>query len=124
MRVADLVGAQLDYWVARALGFESVRALETGSDLCIIECDGYQTKEWKPSMDWEQAGPIIARERITIVASSEEWTACYTNGSVSLDLDATATLQQEGPTPLIAAMRAYVASRCGEEVEDAPRNAG
>ena len=68
-----------------------------------------------PSTDWAQGGPIIEREGISpafnpsmIYERDARWKAfdCSTDGG-----------HQFGPTPLVAAMRCYVASRLGEEVE-------
>lgn len=57
---------------------------------------------------WAQGGPIIERECIDIRFGGEDlWEAA---------MDAQ-TLTAPGPTPLIAAMRCFVASRLGDEVE-------
>ena len=61
------------------------------------------------STDWAQGGPIIEREHI-----STEWSSpwdCWT----AQDLR-NAAFSFTGPTPLIAAMRSYVASKFGDEV--------
>ncbi len=67
---------------------------------------------WWPqhSTDWAQGGPIIERERIVLG---------YLNG-----LSCATTFEDDkhqcmefGPTPLIAAMRCYVASKLGAEVD-------
>jgi hypothetical protein len=66
------------------------------------------------SIDWAQGGPIIEREKIgfwayTLDEEGNEnpgWYAETFAGSVAT-----------GPTPLIAAMRCYVASKLGDEVE-------
>ena len=56
-------------------------------------------------LDWPQGGPIIEREDIDLMkVSTKQWRAdcgpaCY------------------GKTPLVAAMRAYVMKRLGDEVE-------
>lgn len=73
--------------------------------------------DWAGS--WKDGGPIIERERITLEwrdreewwnneqVSGPRWVAGAPGGSPA----------QLGPDPLIAAMRAYIASRFGEEVE-------
>jgi hypothetical protein len=68
------------------------------------------TNAYKPSEDWAQGGPIIERERIELVAVElgEEWIARDYWKEFA---------EQSGPTPLVAAMRCYVASKLGEEVE-------
>lgn len=71
--------------------------------------------EWirQPSTAWEHGGPIIERERMAVDYLDEEWhawspTARKFNGDRS---------DASGPTLLIAAMRAYVASKFGESIE-------
>lgn len=68
---------------------------------------------YTPSTDWSQGGPIIERERISIrpdVASPliRAFVIRPPNGL---------SHRYVGPTPLIAAMRCYVASKLGDEVE-------
>lgn len=64
------------------------------------------TKTEAYSTLWAQGGPIIERERITISDALDQWVAGLKG-----------TLSWFGPTPLIAAMRCYVASKLGGEVE-------
>ena len=78
------------------------------------------SKSWAqgftPSTDWAHAGPIIERERITLRTNAcvpGHWAAYIDFGSSSTAVKA----RQSGPTPLIAAMRCYVASMFGDEVE-------
>jgi len=71
--------------------------------------------------DWAQGGPIIERKHIhigprtygpaTVIMNS--WRAI-----IGFDPDGGEHLfEQDGPTPLIAAMRVYVVSELGEEVD-------
>ena len=69
----------------------------------------------KYSSDWSQGGPIIEREKITLVSgtftyfdTSEPYVAHIYQGK---DIFA------YGDTPLIAAMRCYVASKLGDTVD-------
>ncbi len=63
---------------------------------------------FQPSEDWARGGPIIEREKITPHADTDEWIAqAWGPGNFN----------QAGPTPLIAAMRCFVASKLGPEVE-------
>jgi hypothetical protein len=55
---------------------------------------------------WEHGGPIIEREKIAIDFDGAAWCAS----------DNHKPLANYGPTPLIAAMRCYVASKLGEDV--------
>lgn len=115
MKVAELEGVMLDLWVARAMGYSSVGALERESNLCVVAGDGFQVKDWNPSADWEQGGPIIEREHIDLRYSYSlgEWDAKINDLAWEDCSDF-----ETGSTPLQAAMRAYVASKFGNEVPD------
>ncbi len=69
---------------------------------------------YNPSGDWMQGGPIIEREGISIVREGDagNWVASVYNYA-----EADWHLHTEGRTPLEAAMRCYVASKLGDEVE-------
>ncbi|MDP9123513.1 MAG: DUF2591 domain-containing protein [Pseudomonadota bacterium] len=69
--------------------------------------------EWirQPSTAWEHGGPIIERERIALEFLDGEWCA-WAPGPQRADGG-----DGSGETPLVAAMRAYVASRFGETVD-------
>ena len=74
--------------------------------------------KFSPSTKWEQGGPIIERERMTLNYENIDGTgqskAYYLSTLFDDDLEGWG---QCGPTPLIAAMRCYVASKLGDEVE-------
>jgi hypothetical protein len=63
---------------------------------------------FSPSELWAQGGPIIERDRIAIdpYVTHSQWGA-----------NKDGAFYRDGPTPLIAAMRCYVASKLGDEVE-------
>jgi len=66
------------------------------------------------STQWASGGPIIERERLGIMAIETNWIAKHPYKTQ----DAHGTgLRTIGPTPLIAAMRCYVASKLGDEVD-------
>ena len=65
---------------------------------------------YSPSINWSQGGPIIEREKINL-----EWSRLW-DGWLAPDKRNAAT-SFLGPTPLIAAMRCYVASKLGDEVD-------
>lgn len=68
------------------------------------------------STDWAQGGPIIEREKIDCVADpngKDVWMGQF----YATRLSGEKVIRAYGPTPLIAAMRCYVASKLGEEVE-------
>lgn len=64
------------------------------------------------STDWSQGGPIIAREKI----DTEHWKGVWAANMYS-EVTSQHTAQSTGTTPLIAAMRCYVASKLGDSVE-------
>jgi len=69
------------------------------------------------STHWSDAGPIIEREEIGIkrnapCSEGRQWEA-----SGSITAKGAGYRFAYGPTPLIAAMRCYVASKLGHEVE-------
>jgi len=74
----------------------------------------YVYLDYAPSNDWSQGGPIIEREGISIVQEGDaaEWVASMYDYAAD-DWH----LHTAGHTPLIAAMRCYVASKLGDEVE-------
>jgi hypothetical protein len=70
------------------------------------KCEGYPEHHY--SADWAHGGPIIEREKIELFIRDEKWFA-YSSNSTPEDF--------YGETPLIAAMRCYVASVLGDEIE-------
>lgn len=117
-KVSELEGALLDAAVAKAEGYAS--AFDVPIEVCGPDTSG-GAKWWHPSEDWEQGGPIIERERINVVVlRPDEWWAEPASESFQSLEGVTVCAGgkgQPGPTPLLAAMRAFVASRFGEEVE-------
>jgi hypothetical protein len=104
MKTSELTGAALDWAVAKCMGI----SVEYGL-----------TDDERFSTNWAQGGPIIEREGIHLLCDDRvlNWTASavqtYAN---SRRLVGWRTLAY-GPTPLIAAMRCFVASRLGDEVD-------
>ncbi len=109
MKVSELTGPALDWAVAKAEGWEINHHAEGGWFLSNdIETMPDETLP-EFSTDWAEGGPIIEREKIELVPKgSEHWDAfCSPDDHTP----------SEGPTPLIAAMRCYVASKLGDEVD-------
>lgn len=65
------------------------------------------------STNWAQGGPVIEREKIQLLPSITKCEQPWHSSNPANDY----VSHQYGPTPLIAAMRCFVASRLGEEVE-------
>jgi hypothetical protein len=71
---------------------------------------------WDYSTNWAKGGPIIERERMDI----ECWDFHSMPWKASMwwdDESSSGDIQMYGTTPLIAAMRCYVSSKLGDEVE-------
>ena len=126
-KVSELEGALLDAAVAKAEGWErgvydqlDDWARPDPSGMWWIERGKFLIREldrWHPSESWAHAGPIIERERIEVSPMPGRW--CATPPGPPADDGAGWHLHRHsyGDTPLIAAMRAYVASRFGDEVD-------
>jgi len=73
------------------------------------EPQSYTYVWWSPSRIWSQGGPIIAREKIGLDPFGTTWIAHPSYMPIQPNVS--------GPTPLIAAMRCYVASKLGDVVD-------
>lgn len=126
-KVSELEGALLDAAVAKALGHRDLQ-LKNGEWRSRTE-DGELSPIVAFSEDWAVGGPILEREEISTYFQCDWWVAGYRihaeNGryySEETGSDA-ASIEFYGATgastdaPLVAAMRALVASRFGDEVD-------
>jgi hypothetical protein len=148
-KTSELTGAALDWAVAKCEG----EVTEFGSDgitfgfklngkLKVFARGWAPSMSWCPSTDWAQSGPIIDRERITVVCAEGDYNRskagtpdCYDTywvadkgrqtsdtvyGPQGDDWGRQFQIEADcitGPTPLIAGMRCYVASKLGDEVD-------
>jgi len=122
MKTSELTGAALDWAVAKCEGREDpiYRFAPDPEDKEFDPDEDYskyfyisgpdRQGPYNPSTDWSQGGPIIEREWVDLHCVNDSlWEAeCPAVGGLAM---------QNGPTPLIAAMRCYVASKLGEEVD-------
>lgn len=119
IKTSDLIGPALDWAVATCEGFSP---FTDGISWIVNDRDKYRPLP-AYSTDWARGGPIIEREEIilglafqwsiTDVApiQPKEWVArVHKNGSLTEPA-------LHGRTPLIAVMRALVASRLSDEVD-------
>jgi hypothetical protein len=114
IKTSDLQGAALDWAVASICGYTNLRFhREPPLDGGWIMTPPRKAwgpvllAEFSPSTDWAAGGPIIERERIRLDPRGL-WCAAH---------DSHEFTWESGTTPLIAAMRCYVASKMGSEVE-------
>ena len=122
MKTNELTGAALDWAVAKCEGHES---------RCpwLLEKEGYAAwqsyeEAWgnplpNYSTNWAQGGPIIEREFLELrpgsFVGSKEFPRIF--AAWAQNQRGGKTISGTGPTQLIAAMRCYVASKLGDEVE-------
>jgi hypothetical protein len=99
MRTSELTGAALDWAVAKCEGHTDSKDFAWYYD---------RRNTFNFSTNWAQGGPIIEREGIELTCT-DEWKAFMPFQSNPCD--------EDGPTPLIAAMRCYVASKLGDDME-------
>jgi len=116
-RVAELEGAQLDWAVATASGYKLVMksAVYAGEWKTPIGRMIFAPL-FKPSTDWKVGGPIIERKGIAMRPHVQE-NGVITSWRAGFRWPVRDTADVLGDTPLIAAMRAFVASKLGDEVE-------
>jgi len=108
MKTSELTGAALDWAVAKCKGKK------------VAVCKNRRLWEWRGHgetwgdevnyLTWNRGGPIIERERLSVVCQQGHppfWSAGCPR----------AVYKGYGPTPLVAAMRCYVASKLGDEVD-------
>jgi len=109
MKTSELTGPALDWAVAKCEGWV---AGTNDDDLVsfVLESSSDEMHFW-PSTDWAQGGPIIERERIRIDCP---WNPGPFEATCKID---GVTAWVEGDTVLTAAMRVYVASKLGDEVD-------
>lgn len=127
VKTADLTGAALDWAVAKCEGYRDANdpAEHEGEDetLCVYNWafmrEPRVAARWlvdlQYSTNWAQGGPIIERERIILIPQSNLRGEQLPIWSASVNLYPGPSWA--GPTPLVAAMRCFVASKLGDEVD-------
>ena len=117
IKTSELEGAALDLAVGIAINGKSIM-----TDIYGVHILGRsiwrEVEEGRicPSTDWSQGGPLID-ELVTVLVDSNlggEWYAECSTNMHGRPLD---EFDGKGPSALIAAMRAIVASEIGDEVD-------
>ena len=121
MKTSELQGAALDWAVASIEKLPmDLLVWEYGLPVVKRTLLGHtDTLRCEFSTNWSQGGPIIEREGIAIDCERsdeciEGWIAALIHEDKKYD--GIMRTEGNGPTPLIAAMRCYVASKLGDEV--------
>jgi hypothetical protein len=106
----ELTGPALDWAVAKCAGREIDgfgRYGVVGWELDALTGDKEACCLFTPSTHWTQGGPIIERE----------WISIWQVGKNYWKADLSGLCSNDGPTPLIAAMRCYCYAKLGEYVD-------
>lgn len=135
IKTSEATGAALDWAACMALGMkpEDIYISKLGRHVSLYrrmrdedgKLDGtYMTgPDLLFSRKWESGGPIIERERIVfdyynhICDGDDQVHARLSRAKLKPDKSASWYAPKRGPTVLVAAMRCYVASRLGDEVD-------
>lgn len=113
IKTSDLTLLALDWAVAECEGMDiEIRpAGACGRPLYVLAAEAGRTPwTWTPTTSWHQAGPIIEREGICLWSEGYDWEAKIQTGPGEW-------LTEWDTSPLVAAMRCYVASKLGDEVD-------
>lgn len=120
MKTSELTGHVLDRAVAKCLGsiwpewynFPKNGLFQFKQDMDGVVCLP-SGKPFVPSIKWKHGGPIIEEKGIELRKKGLHlWIA-----TIDLNEGDTMTECQFGPTQLIAAMRCFVASMLGHEID-------
>lgn len=121
-KTAELIGAALDWAIAtaqeRIIGFDPMGFSPKGPNggFWVWEDHDNDHQEiyhrsigysYSPSTSWAQGGPIVESEKTEFDFDEDEQTFRAYDGVHGA----------HGPTHLIAAMRCYVASKLGDEID-------
>lgn len=107
MKTSELEGEALALAVAKAMGFPD--GIPTSLLGVEVSGWGHRANEWRPDVRWDQGGLIIEMEGICLRRGHSGWWIANT-----LDVNDDEHFMSIAPTPLIAAMRAFVASKMGD----------
>ena len=119
IKTSELQGAALDWAVAKCEGYTDLHKIagrmphepQLGIWPPRKEYGAVDLWELSFSTDWSQGGPIIEREQLNLSClGNNKWEVWPNYGMND-------TTYCKGPTPLIAAMRCYVAGMLGDEIE-------
>ena len=116
IKTSELTGIALDLAVGWSLGGTNLMYDTVGTWWITIDGkDRALSKSWAqaftPSTNWAHAGPIIEREKIGLNFDDGVWSAYHPR------IRPKSRWWRNGTTPLSAAMRAFVASKLGNDVD-------
>lgn len=122
IKTQDLIGAALDWAVATCQGYKNLRVGVFSGVMIMdpprVEYGAVELSDLCYCADWAQGGPIIdcLFKQGLRLHTAEYMTGVHNKELLVASLDSPNGFWF-GPTPLVAAMRCYVASELGDEVE-------
>ena len=131
IKTSELSGIALDYAVAlceggTGLNFDTVASwwITIAGREVTFSKGWSDSQRFRPSHEWAHGGPIIERQSICVLPPTVRrigkerhafaidcWRAMVSAGEDEL------AIHGRGSTPLLAALRCYVASKLGDEIE-------
>lgn len=108
--IESLTDAELNGAVAQVLNASWRLDEVDGLTVCRSPAEGGPV--FAPTHDWSAAGPLIEAQRISVIPHPTVWEARRRGGRSAGTMN--------GPTALVAAMRALVKSEAGEWIVLAP----
>jgi hypothetical protein len=111
VKTSELKDDALDWMVAKCKGITPIAVKKKYSKGYILYSLPASTVPLEYSSKWAQGGPIIEQEKISLFEGVNNWSAKTSIDHPLWDK------RWEASTPLIAAMRCYVASKFGDTVE-------
>lgn len=117
VKTNELIGPALDWAVAKCEGFHYFPKDEGPTYVHKDSGEWHHSGSYTPSVKWAQGGPIKDEERITLNYKNLDGTGPCEAYYLRTLFDDEGGWYQHGPTSLIAAMRCYVASKLGDEVD-------
>ena len=111
-KTSELIGPELDWAVATCENkIISIWQCRIGVRIEVRNYSFEDSVPYSPSTDWAIGGLIVEREKIGTQFFGKYWEAKTRADELGFQIET------NGPTLLIAAMRCYVASKLGNEVE-------
>lgn len=110
VKTSELVGAALDWAVGSALNLP-VHVFDQGEPYAYVALPEYAGTAFRPSTDWSHGGPLFD-SHIGRVDRVFEPSGDYMMWNYGLP-----TIESRGPTKLIAACRAIVLQKIGENIQ-------
>jgi len=111
MKTSETTLPQLNWLVAKLEGFKYIHIFHGDRVQIMVSNKKNASYDFNPAENWARGGPIIEREGIIISPSKQ-------GGWIAMSPSVLTERQiQCGFTPLIAAMRYFVASKLGDNVD-------